>query len=181
MTTEEGRAKLKARLRIPSKEVEFDEDLVDYLTTSVDRLYPFITKEVTDTTVVISDPDYKFTLPTTIDSIRFVHDGADQRISDFIQHDRTVIINADKFDYGTLTIYGNAKYTLDTLDSWLKLPVIWYAMSEFYDSLIGDARKYNIYMQTGARQVDNMRDLADFYEEKANSYLQDRGTLVGHE
>jgi hypothetical protein len=52
-------------------------------------------------------------------------------------------------------------------------------MSEFYDFLAGNKRKYNIYDSSGARDVDNMKDQADFYERKANVYLSDRVKLYG--
>jgi hypothetical protein len=78
-----------------------------------------------------------------------------------------------------LRIYGVTTFTLANIPVYLEQAVLWYAMSEFYSYLAGSKSKYNIYTQSGARSVDNMKDEADFYEDKANVYLNDRAQLYG--
>jgi hypothetical protein len=171
------RERVKSRLKLKQSDTAFDQDIDEYLQSAVERLFPFIQTERTDT-VEVAEDEWKFTLPDGVESIRMLFDSEDHEISDFIQHDRTVLLR-DKFDYGTLTIYGNGKFTLETLEDWLKQPIFWFAMAEFYLTLAADKAKYNIYMANGARQVDNMRDQSEYLEERANTYLQDRGVLLG--
>ena len=171
------RERVKSRLKIKQSETAFDQDIDEYLQSAVDRLFPFVQTERTDT-VEVAEDDWKFTLPDGVESIRMLFDDSDHQYTNFIQHDRTILLR-EMFAEGTFTIYGNGKYTLETLESWLLLPIYWYAMAEFYLTLAGDKAKYNIYMANGARQVDNMRDQSEYLEERANTYLQDRGVLLG--
>lgn len=171
------RERVKSRLKLKQTDTTFDQDIDEFLQSAVDRLFPFVQTEVTET-VEVAEDDWQFTLPEGVESIRMLFDDESHQYTNFIQHNRTILLR-EKFAEGTFTIMGNGKYTLDTLEDWLKLPIYWYAMAEFYLTLAGDKAKYNIYMANGARQVDNMRDQSEYLEERANTYLQDRGVLLG--
>lgn len=72
-----------------------------------------------------------------------------------------------------IRIYGIQAFTAiaDVPDQYLQA-VYWYGMSEFYDFLAGSKSDYNIYTQnSGARAVDNMRDESVYFEQRADSYI----------
>lgn len=172
-------ASIKLELAIAN--TDFDSDLTDKIARSVKRLFPYVQSEV-KATVTVNQGDWRFTLPASCESIRFMYDADENKIEDFIQHAREIIVRDYGLTAGTITIYGNGRYTLLTLPAEFEEAIIYYACSLFYAQLAGDKRKYNIYMQsTGAQGVNNMRETADWYEERANTYLQDRGILLGLE
>ena len=158
----------------------WDTDITRYVTRAVNRLFPYVQSEVKDTTVSLTDTQWRFTLPATCESIRFMYDASDYRVEDFIQHAREVILK-ETLASGTLTIYGNGRYTLATLPAEYEEAIIYYAIAYFYSFLAGNKRKYNVYMQNASNAVSNMREMADWYEGRANTYLQDRGVLLGYE
>jgi hypothetical protein len=113
--------------------------------------------------------------------IEISSDGSEwQDHSDTYQHGSTFYV--DQLDSGisSVKLYGLDRYSVSTLDVELELAVVFYACAAFYEYLLGNKRKFNIYTQAaGARSADDMRDQATFFENKANTYLSDRATMYG--
>lgn len=169
---------VKAELDI--KVADFDTDLTLFVNRSVKRLFPYVQAEVKDVTVSITADQWQFTLPATCESIRFMYDADGVRVEDIMQHGRDIILKEAPAE-GTMTIYGNGRFTLANLPAEFEEAIIYYTCALFYSQLAGSKRKYNVYMNTGAQAVNNMRDMSQWYEERANTYLQDRGVLLGLE
>lgn len=183
-------ASVKTRLDIDNSQTAFDAAINEFVLSGVNRLYPIAQKEIEVQTKVVSVDGYGeasvdlSTLTTPALAARRVEasvgGGAYFPANETYHHGVNLQVRELPSDQSTtLKIYGLAAFTLATVPSYLEQVVIWYAMSEFYDFLAGNKRYYNIYNQSGARQVDNMRDEADFFEQKANVYLNDRTTLYG--
>ena len=84
-------------------------------------------------------------------------------------------------DVTQLRLYGLKKYVVSDssvdLPEHLELPVM---MSEFYDMLAGNKSKFNVYMQAaGGNAVEDMRAEAQYYEAKADAYIEEKTTLYG--
>lgn len=173
-------AAVKAELDIASAVTTFDTDLTAFANRSIKRLFPYVQDEIIDETITIGTDENTFDLPATLESIRFMYDADGYRVENFIQHDREVIMDELPAE-GVMKIYGNGRFTLATLPAEYEEALIYYTCALFYSQLAGSKRKYNAYMASGAQAVNNMRDMAQWYEERANTYLQDRGVLLGLE
>ena len=171
---------VKAELDIASAITTFDTDLTAFVGRGIKRLFPYVQAEMIDETVTIAPGANTFTLPVGLESVRFMYDADGYRVEDFIQHDREIIMSELPAE-GTMKIYGNGRFTLATLPEEYEEAVIYYTCALFYSQLAGSKRKYNAYMASGASSVDSMRDMAQWYEERGNTYLQDRGVLLGLE
>lgn len=190
MNTTTARNSVKTRLDIDASVTTFDSAIDEFVLSGVNRLFPIAQKEIDIQTKVVSVDGFGevsldlSTLPTSATAARRV-EASDSGGAFFhapeTYHHGTILIVRELPSNSTLTlkIYGLAVYTLATVPTYLEQAVIWYAMSEFYDFLAGNKSKYNMYTQSGARSVDNMKDEAEFYEQKANVYLNDRTTLYG--
>lgn len=189
MTTVEARAATKALLDIATAVTTFDTQIDGFVTFAVKRLYPFAQNEVAVQTFVLV-PAYGratinlATLGTPLVGVRQLEVGQGtnwSEHSDYRVHANILTVDALESADSSAQIYGLAKYTLTTLDDYLELAVIYFAIADFFKYLLGNKRKYSVYMATagGARTADDMRDLADYYEHLANQYLNDRATLYG--
>ena len=188
MIDTDARASVKIRLGIPSATTTFDDAIDEFVLSGVKRLYPIAQREVAIQNVSVSVDSFGeasvelSTLPTPALSSRKVEayaGGAWSRVEDTYHHGTQLVARELASNVTSLKIYGLTSYTLANVADYLEQAVLWFAMSEFYDYLVGDKASYNIYMQSGARNVDNMQDESDKYEQKANVYLNDRVTLYG--
>lgn len=195
MTAATALTSVKNRLDLVS-DTAFDTVLADYISAAVGRLFPRAGAEVDPQTVTVSPDSYGeatvvlSSLPTPITDTRQVEgmgSGAWFPLDSKYVHNKTLRLRNVPSYCTTVRIYGLNRFTLHasdpaqtTIPQELELAVIWYAMAEFYENLTGNKRKYNIYMQTtGARGVDNMRDEAIYYEQKADAYLEEQAGLYG--
>lgn len=182
------RTSLKRRLDIDASVTTFDAQLDEFVLAAVDRLYPIAQLELTPQ-IVNTAPDTfgevvidLATLTGTPLAARRVeaYSGYEwYKADDTFHHGTKLIVRNLPVAMSQLKVYGVSSVTLATVPPELKQAVIWYAMSEFYSFLAGNKSKYNIYASGGARAVDNMKDEADYYEQKANVYLNDRAKLMG--
>jgi hypothetical protein len=190
MNTTTARESVKNRLDIDSSQTSFDTEIDDFVLSGVNRLYPIAQVEIPAQTVVVTVDGFGeatvdlSTLTTPALAARKVEacvaGGAYFPASETYHHGTNLTVRELPANSTvTLKIYGVAAFTLETVPDFLAQAVIWYAISEFYDLCASNKRKYNLYMDNGARAVDNMRDEADYYEQKANAYLNDRTTLYG--
>lgn len=185
LATASARTAVKQRLDIASTETTWD-DLIDAVVlTAVSRLFPICQEEVAVSTqnLTIDDSgEAVVTLATGVTGARRVEVTSGEGwfpADDTFHHGTSVYIRDLDADVTQARIYGLKAYELTTIPEYLYLAVFWYAISEFYDYLAGNKRKYNLYVASGARQVDNMRDESEYYEQKANVYVNDRATIYG--
>ena len=181
-------ASVKTRLDIDSSDTTWDNAINEFVASAVKRLYPIAQNEVAVQTVNLTVDSFgeaqvaMASMSTPILAARKVEVSSGygwSETNDNYHHGTTLFIRSLSTSDTQARIYGVTTYTLATVPEHFEQAVIWYAMSEFYDFLAGNKRKYNIYASGGARAVDNMKDEAQFYEQKANVYLNDRVSLYG--
>lgn len=185
MTTTDARNRLKSRLDIPVADTTFDDVLDEYLLDAVNRLYPLSMRQLA-VEEVAALPDEKgqqwldlTTLSPAPDEVRSVLIDDEYEVDSIHQHGTQLRVRGISVDATTLYVYGLAYHDLVNLPVWLELCVFYFAQSEFYNFLIGNKRKYNVYMQNGGQAVDNMRDLADDFEQRGVLYLEEKAQLYG--
>lgn len=188
LSTATARASVKIRLDIDPSDTTWDAAIDEFVLSGVKRLYPIAQLEVAVQVKAITVDSYgeatvdMSALTTPILSARKVEVSGGQSWSetnDNYHHGVTLFIRSLSSSDTQARIYGETTFDLTTVPTFLEQAVLWYAMSEFYDYLSGNKRKYNIYASGGARAVDNMKEEAQFYEQKANIYLNDRAQIVG--
>lgn len=181
-----ARTSLKRRLDIDASDITFDAQLDEFVLAGVSRLYPIAQKEVARVEQDITVDSYGeavFNMTTAAilaaRAVEVYAGGAWTPHTDTYHHGTSLILRDLTTSYTKARVYGTTSFVLADVPSYLEQAVLWFAMSEFYDFLSGNKRKYNLYSMNGARAVDNMKDEADFYEQKANVYLNDRVQLYG--
>lgn len=190
LSTSTARSRVKNLLDIASSNTDFDSIIDEFVLNGVARLYPYVQREVAAQSVTDFDTPYAGRveidmsgLATVIEDARMIEGDTGTEyveLDDYLVHGTTLIINDVDSDISTIRIFGLDRHDLDTVTQEFELPVIYFAISDFYNHLVGDKRRYNIYMQsTGARGVDNMQDMAVHFEDLANAYINDRATLYG--
>lgn len=180
---------LKRRLDIDLSDTSFDAQLNEFVLSAVGRLYPIAQKEVPTQTTNVSVDNFGETTVnlSTLSSpclaarrVEYKDQSGVWVPADTTYHHGVSLQVRELATYVTvLNIYGVTTFDLASVPAFLEQAIIWYAMSEFYDFLAGNKRKYNLYQLNGARAVDNMQDQSEFFEGKANVYLADRATLYG--
>lgn len=187
-TPTEAREAVKSRLDIPAAVDTFDTMIDGFVTDAVSRLSPTVYHEVDpeEVDVTVSSRGQAIvdlsTMTTPLDDVREVEaiTGADVwPLDDFRVHARKLRVRGLSSDITTLSIAGLKEHALSTVPSYLLLPVYYFAMSEFFSTLMSNKAKYNVYMQNGAAAVDNMQDLVDFWEQKGLNYLSDKAVPYG--
>lgn len=190
MAVNSYRDKIKRRLGIYEDDGQFDTDIDDFTVEAVKNLYPIVQRELPFETYTMNANTNEIDLDSDQltgrivnvrkleiqDPVNFNWSGYDE----FTQHDNIVSLYGAKSSESTIRLQGNGRYTNGNVPSELDQVIICWAMSEFYSLLVGDKRKYNIYSQSsGARGVDNLRDLSDYYLDRGNQILADRATVRG--
>lgn len=190
MITATARASVKSRLDIDSSNTQFDTVIDEFVLSGVNRLYPIAQKEVDIQSKIAGSDNFGeasmdlSTLPIPAIAARKVEystNGDSYSPAPDTYHHGTVLVVRDLPANQSLNfkIYGLTVFTLANVPVFLEQAVIWYAMSEFFDYMASAKKDYNIYMESGARDVDNMRDQSEYYEQKANVFLNDRAQLYG--
>lgn len=173
MTPTQALAKVKKKFDLVST-TDLDTYITDAIETASLLLAPYIATPLTvDTTVSLTTSSTKFTLPVAGSTVKRLNikssSGDEVAFTSWSQHGDVILLN-DYLPYSA-TIYVYADKPLTTSDTVpLRFAPAWvdFGCSEFATTLAGSKSKYNIYAQaTGARAVDNMLDLAEFYEQRA--------------
>lgn len=177
---------LKNRLDIDADDTTFDGMLKEYLGDGVTRLSPTVYNEVDPIEKQVSTDEKGRTVvdltEDALDDVRFVEandSGGMEELTNTRVHANKLYIRGLSSDVSTVTVYGLCEYDMRDLPRYLHVAVYWFAMSEFYNFLVGNKSRYNAYMQNGRGDVDEMQDLADFYETKAEKYLSEKVTPYG--
>lgn len=189
MTSASALASVKNRLDIPSSDTTFDTQINDYVTQAVNRLFPRTGQETAPQTVSVTVDQFGealidlSTLPTPVSDVRlveYVGTGAVAPADSKYVHGTQLRLRDLPSWTAQAKIYGLVPFTITTVSPQLELAVIWFAMSEFYENLGGNKRKFNIYMQTnGVSAMGEMRQEAQFYENKADMFLDEQATMYG--
>lgn len=188
MDTSTARAAVKSRLDIDTSITDFDTKIDEFVLSGVKRLFPIVQQEVAAATVSVSVDSYgegivaMSTIGANVEGVKRVEaraGGSWFPATDFTQYSTNLYVRDLSSDVTQLRVFPLQRFTLTTITDEFDQAVIWYAMSEFYDFLAGNRRYYDIYTTGGARDVDNMRDEAQYFEEKANAYINDRATIHG--
>lgn len=192
MTTAEAITAVKNRANVTVS--DFDTQLTDFFDTAVDRLYPKVQKEVAAQEVTVTVDDYgeanvdlSAALTTALDDVRLVEatKGAGWYPADNIYRHGVILRVRDlTSDVTKLKLYGLKAYVVATaatdIPERFELPVIWFMLAEFFDMLAGNKAKFNVYQQSASgNAVEDMRAEADYYEQKAIAYIEDKATLYG--
>lgn len=192
MTTAEALTAVKNRLSLTGS--DFDTQLTDFFDTAVDRLYPKIQKEVAAQTVTATVDNYgeavvdlSAVTPTSLDDVRLVEATQGQSwypADNIYRHGTSLRVRGLESTVTQLKLYGLKAYVVAAASTDLperyELPVMWFMMSEFFDMLAGNKAKFNVYQQSaGGNAVDDMRAESEYYENKANSYIDEKATLYG--
>jgi len=188
MIDTDARSSVKRRLDIDDSDTTFDTAIDDFVLSGVKRLYPIAARELVAESIAVSVDNYGEAIvdlsaltdaPLSARKVEVSSGYGWSPAQHNYHHGTNLYIRELDTGVTTAKVYGLTRFALSTVPEELEQAVLWYAMSEFYDYLSGNKRKYNIYMQSGARSVDNMRDESEYYEQKANVYLNDRTTLYG--
>lgn len=191
-TAAQARASVKNRLGIKSADTTFDTVIDDFVSAAVLRLYPRAALEVDaqDVTPITVDSYGECTIDisataTPIVAARRVeaYDGYTwRRITDTLHHGKYLRLRGLSQSRDTkIRLFGIRTFpAIDNVYDYFLQAVYWYAMAEFYDYLAGNKSKYNIYVQqSGARAVDNMHDESQYFDQKANDYVEQQNQVYG--
>jgi len=191
MTKAAALSAVKNRLGI--SDTTFDTLIESFFPVAVNRLYPRIQKEVAVQTVTPTVDDYGEAVidlsaqSTPLDDVRFVEatESAHWHPVDSIsRHGVSLRVRGLTSTTTQLRLYGLKKYVVasDVVDvpAVFEQPIIWYMMSEFYDSLAGNKSKFNVYtQQAGGNAMDDMRSQSQYFEVKADNYIDEKAQFYG--
>lgn len=172
MTSTSARDKVKSKFNIPTAVTALDTIITDLVADATDLLNGYVRLSTT-TTQVVTYTTTSFTV-TAGRKVRelYLDDGLNKPVvlADWYQTDNTVYLTGS-FE-GTITYRYETNYStsdLPSLPTEYNQPFLNLCYSEFASFLAGDRTAYSEYTQSaGARAVDNMTDLAQFYEQKAD-------------
>lgn len=171
MTTAEYRDRVKSRFRITG--AILDDDIEDCVTDALSYLAPFIQESVVDETLTADSNTETLTIPTAGATLRRMSlrsgtSGLFQPFNDYYVEGDVIYLQSYADDATTVRLHLSVPYSVVAdLPATFSQILLLYSCSEFASLLAGDKSRYNIYSQsTGARGVDNMSDLADFYENR---------------
>lgn len=171
MTTASARDKVKNRFNIPLSVTALDTIIDGLVSDATDLLNNYVRLSSSVTTVVTYSTTSFNVLPGRDVTDLYLDDGLNKPVvlTEWYQEGTTIRLTSS-FE-GTITILYNTNYTtsdLTNLPTEYNQPFLNLCYSEFSTFLAGDRSAYSMYTQSaGARAVDNMIDLAQFYEQKA--------------
>lgn len=188
MTLAEYREEAKLSLDILFSDITFDTRIESFVGRAVRRLPPYAYREVPRQSSSVTPDSFGEVeislsdLSTALDDVRKVEasDGTSKWPAKRHQtHGTTLTVRELSSDVTTIILYGLKKFTVTEVPTELDNVIVWFTMGEFYAFLAGNARQYNVYMQNGRQETDNMADLADYWDNKAKQELIEKGQLYG--
>lgn len=193
MTADEAQDKVKYRLDIPTSNTDLDTEIDEFVSDAVDRLYPVISEPyAVSFSYVATTHGTRIALSTIdsdlvdIDKIRTK--GTAQDDSEYLNIPSSewevqggyLFIRGYDNQNATWQVHGRKRHVITTVPAEFNLVVVNWALSEFYEMLVGSKRKFNVYQQaSGIRSVDGFTDKAESLERKGNDILADRADLGG--
>ena len=181
-----ARNRVKDLADVSASDTSFDTDIDNYVQTAIDNLYPFALNEVApDTSKTFAADSRSVTLPTGVVDVRRLelYDSATSDYSptrNFITHAGSIYLDEAVSVSTQAKIWGWGRHTISSVPAELYLVVFYWAVAQFYAALAGNKRKYNLYIANTAASADrDMKDSADYFEQKGNTLLADRTKLAG--
>lgn len=183
MTSTEARTRVKFKFGIPSTVTTFDDDIDESVSAAIDVLAPYLSGvPQMDESLSLASGQNELTWIAVNDSIERIWYRTTSS-SDWILTTDWYVIPATAYEdgriiftesFGTavdLRILMYAPHRLVDIALFTATqitPLIDFACSEFASMLAGSKSHFNAYSQTsGARGVDSMTDLSNFYEGRA--------------
>lgn len=189
-----ARTKIKSKLDIAVGNTDFDAMLLECIEQAVPRLAPYVQYQLAeDTSVTLATYDDSLTLPVANSTLQrlFMRTSSNdvwQLVDLWRQHRSTVYLQDIIGTTTYVKILAHRPFAYSDADLALleadypsaMLPLYLFAMAEFATMLVGNKRKFNIYQQmNGARTLDEMKDLVEFYENRAMAILENEISAEG--
>jgi hypothetical protein len=182
LTVSTARARVKRKFQIPTSDTGFDADIDDAVSMACDLISPFSKRKIPeDTSITLSANQSSFTIPSAGSEINRIYIRSSSSyqyalFTDWTQDGDTIYMyeNFDSSMQLKILAYGDFDTsTIASISNAMCIPLIDFACSEFASFLAGNKTKYNIYMQnTGARAVDNLLNMSEWYEGRALKRLE---------
>lgn len=179
MTTTEARDKVKVKYSIPSATTSLDASIDACVTTAIDWLASYVSVPGTaDTTQSLASSVNTLTYASEVYKIFYRYSTtSDWLLTTAWQQVGGIIYFYENFGGAvSLKILPRSYYTtatIATIPVSLTVPLIDMACAELATVFAGNKSKYNIYSQTnGARGVDNMLSLSEFYRNSARERIE---------
>lgn len=194
MANEITTARTKIKTKLDIGDTTFDTMLLECIEQAVPRLAPYVQYQIAeDTSVTLSADDDSFNLPVSTSSLQrlYVRTSTNEvwrELDLWRQHRNKIYINEPISTTTYVKVIAHRPFTYTDADLALlavdypaaMLPLYLFAMSEFAVFLVGDKRKFNLYIQSnGVRTVDEMKDLATYYENRAIQILENEISSEG--
>lgn len=185
MTTLTARARVKEKLDIASTITLFDSIIDNCLTDAMPRLAPFFVYDVpADTSLTLASNDDSFTVPGTNATVQKIYvrtspNNVWANLDFWGQHGNKVYLYERICTTTYVKLLARRAFTFTDADLALmspaaEAPLYMFACAEFATILVGNKRKFNIYQQTnGARSVQEMRELSEWYDNRAVRLAED--------
>jgi hypothetical protein len=172
MTSASAVTKVKNRFNIPTAVTALDTIITSCVADAIDLLngYAYVSSTAT-INLVWTDTEFTVAANRKVTALT-LDDGLNKpvTITEWFQKGLKVFLRTSL--EGTVTYYFDTPYddaALTNLPTEFNQPFLNLCYSEFAGFLAGDRSAYSQYSQSaGARAVDNMRELAQFYEQKAD-------------
>lgn len=170
--------KVKSRYRITG--TSLDTDIDDCADTAIELLAPYVKKSVVDTSLTLDSTAETITIPTAGADLRRLEikdsgTGYWHKVESYRKDGDTVYFQETLSAGSQVRLFLRVPFTVATSEEipfQFRQVLFDLASAEFASLLAGDKARYNVYSQSnGARAVDNMLDMADFYERRAMTRL----------
>lgn len=180
MTTTEARDAVKRKFKITV--ATLNDDIDECVSTAVDLLSPYVKRPVVDETLTgVSSSTDSLTPTALVDDvdIRSMYVKSNElweKYDNYRVDGNMILLKSWLEDGSDVRLFLKVPFTIadiEDIPAVVTRPMVELACAEFATMLAGDKSRYNIYSQaTGARAVDNMIDLAEYYEGRAERRLQ---------
>ena len=171
MTTNDYRDAVKRKYRITVSTL--DTDIQKCVEDAVPLLAPYVKKTAVDTSLTATSETESLTIPTSgADLRKLMIDG---HTFDSYFKDGDIVYLTDYPPAGAVKLFLRVPYEVADIEDipfTYQTAMIELSCAQFATLLAGSKSAYNIYSQAnGARSVDNMLDLAEWYEDRAERRL----------
>lgn len=186
-------AAVKTRVDIGSSDTTFDAFISQVGNDTLRRLWPRVGVEVDKQTLTIT-PDSSgqavidlqdAALTTKLDGFRSIEvsDGTTEfpPQGEIYQYGTKVRIRGLTSGINKAVVYGLIRPTLANLPTQFEFGFIYMVAGDFYQSLVGNKRKFNEYMQNGVTDVDEMLQIAETYDTKGDNYITEQAPMYGRQ
>ncbi len=194
MANEITTARTRIKTKLDIADTTFDTMLLECIEQAIPRLAPYVQYHLAEnTSVTLASGDDSFDLPVSTSQLQRLyartHTTDIWREVDLWRQNRNKIYISEGIGTTTyLKIIAHRPYANSDADLALlstdcpaaMLPLYLFAMAEFATMIVGNKRKFNLYQQmNGVRTLDEMKDLVEFYENRAMAILENELSAEG--